>query len=307
MAGWYVRRGEKVIGPIDASKLKESVAAGKLLPTDQLAKDAAGPWTEAGKTKLFESPPAVVPQVEQLTVVLEQESPQSKIAPALQTGQLIAGKVAGGTVATWKALSQALAVRAQRKHEIKLAKIQAAAMADANRPPVPQPPTYHRPAAREPVSPPPQIIQTTVVKVVNKNATGGCGCSGCGTLLLLLFIGFIALMIFSPKSERSTSTNTPAASIAPPTNGDKIGAWVMAQQFVEEKLKSPSSASFGGVFDDYQDPDNVVSYLGNGKYRIAAWVDSQNSFGAQIRTHFVCELQDMGNEKWRCTSLTFDE
>ena len=53
MAGWYVRRGEKVLGPVDLERLKESVAAGKLLPTDQLAKDAAGPWTEAGAHNTF--------------------------------------------------------------------------------------------------------------------------------------------------------------------------------------------------------------------------------------------------------------
>jgi GYF domain 2 len=38
MAGWYVRRGENVIGPIDQAKLKELAADGRLLPTDQLAK-----------------------------------------------------------------------------------------------------------------------------------------------------------------------------------------------------------------------------------------------------------------------------
>src|SRR5262245_60801023 len=56
MAGWYVRRGEKVIGPVELSQLKEAAASGKVLPTELLAKDAAGPWTQANKTTLFAKP-----------------------------------------------------------------------------------------------------------------------------------------------------------------------------------------------------------------------------------------------------------
>jgi hypothetical protein len=52
MAGWYVRRGEKVLGPISSTQLKEGYAAGKLLITDEIAKDPGGPWTEVRKTSL---------------------------------------------------------------------------------------------------------------------------------------------------------------------------------------------------------------------------------------------------------------
>ncbi len=69
MAGWYIRRGDSVIGPADLAKLKELAADGRLLPTDQLAKDAAGPWATAAKTNLFAPrpgtnvmPPARCPQ-----------------------------------------------------------------------------------------------------------------------------------------------------------------------------------------------------------------------------------------------------
>jgi hypothetical protein len=207
MAGWYVRRGDKVIGPIEVDQLKESVAAGKLLPTDQLAKDAAGPWTEASKTKLFAAEPqprtAIAPQGERLPVAVAQQSepPQNKFAPVVRTGQVIVSKVAGGTVATWNAIARTLSVRAQRKHEIKLAKIQAKAMAEANRPPAPHQPEHPRPAPQQPPPQPvtivPQIVQTTVVKVVNKNTNGGCGCSGCGVLLLIVLLAIIAAAIYN--------------------------------------------------------------------------------------------------------------
>ena len=79
----------------------------------------------------------------------------------------------------------------------------------------------------------------------------------------------------------------------------------MTQQFVKDNLKSPSSADFGGVFGDYQDPYQIVTDLGEGKFRVQAWVDAQNSFGAKIRNRFVCELEYVGNNRWRMTNLAF--
>jgi len=97
---------------------------------------------------------------------------------------------------------------------------------------------------------------------------------------------------------RSDHTGTPLA------DADKIGAWVMAEDFVRGGLKAPSTARFGSVFGgDYQRPDDCVSVLGGGRYRVVGWVDAQNSFGALIRNNFVCVLRDRGNDMWRCEEL----
>lgn len=96
---------------------------------------------------------------------------------------------------------------------------------------------------------------------------------------------------------RSSSSYTPG----------KIDAWVMTEHFVKDKLKSPSTADFGGILSDYQDPLKVVTDLGDGKFRVRGWVEAQNSFGATIRTHFVCELKYVGNDRWRLISLVFEE
>src|SRR5262245_22912459 len=95
MAGWYVRRGEKVIGPVDSAKLKELAATGKLLPTDELAKDAAGPWTEARRTSLFskrppELPPgALAPKVE--PPPLAAPGPPPFVPPSVSTPPALPG------------------------------------------------------------------------------------------------------------------------------------------------------------------------------------------------------------------------
>lgn len=87
--------------------------------------------------------------------------------------------------------------------------------------------------------------------------------------------------------------------------GDKVSAWVMAQDFVKKRLVSPGSADFGGWLD--QIADDCVTDLGEGEYIIKGWVDSQNKFGAKLRSHFTCRLKYVGNDKWQCESMDLHE
>jgi hypothetical protein len=135
--------------------------------------------------------------------------------------------------------------------------------------------------------------------------TAGIGC------LVVIAIFFILYLIgsFSSDTGGGNQSTSPGTRTNAPTgeNPGKIEAWVMAQEFVKDRLKSPSSANFGGIFSDYQSPHDVVTDIGGGKFRVRAWVDAQNSFGAMIRTHFVCELEYAGNDCWRLLSLDFKE
>lgn len=74
----------------------------------------------------------------------------------------------------------------------------------------------------------------------------------------------------------------------------------MMEDFVKERLKAPKSAEFPGIFDGRADH---VTYLGNQKYRIASYVDAQNSFGATIRNNFVGEIEQTSEDNWRHISL----
>jgi len=64
-------------------------------------------------------------------------------------------------------------------------------------------------------------------------------------------------------------------------------AILMAQKFVKINLKAPTTAIFQDVFEaDHEwmrkNRDENTSY-----HKITSYVDSQNSFGAMIRTHYV--------------------
>lgn len=83
---------------------------------------------------------------------------------------------------------------------------------------------------------------------------------------------------------------------------DKIEAWNINKQFIEDRLKAPSTAKWGSMLGEFQDPRKCVTDLGNGRFECRGWVDSQNSFGAMIRTHFVSKVRH-GSDGWYLEDL----
>lgn len=71
-------------------------------------------------------------------------------------------------------------------------------------------------------------------------------------------------------------------------SGKQYEAKDSCHEWVKERLKSPSTASFSG--------DTVSG--SNGDYTIAGAVDSQNSFGATVRSTWTCTIRLDGNT-WR--------
>ena len=101
----------------------------------------------------------------------------------------------------------------------------------------------------------------------------------------ILGIIFIPLGIFAVLYLVFAGMSTPhSSSTAPETYApDKIDLHIQAQQFVLQALKSPSTAKFPTL------PYEAVS-LGDGAYRVSSYVDSQNSFGATIRSDWQVKM-----------------
>lgn len=108
-----------------------------------------------------------------------------------------------------------------------------------------------------------------------------------GCLIVFIIIAFS--FVFAPHDK-----------IADKANDDKIMAWVMAQSFVEDRLKSPSTAKFP------QHSDETVVPLGNGQFLVSGYVDAQNSFGATVRSDFTCTLQQNG-ENWKLLDISMTQ
>ncbi len=100
-------------------------------------------------------------------------------------------------------------------------------------------------------------------------------------------------------------SETPPTPPAPPQHVANIsGAWVMTCEYVRAKLKSPHSAQFPYS----SEPGVVVNEISPDSYTVRGYVDSQNSFGAMLRTWFTCILKEnISSDNWTIIAFEFDE
>lgn len=76
----------------------------------------------------------------------------------------------------------------------------------------------------------------------------------------------------------------------------------MSQVFVENNLKSPSTAQFPYYDPDHGGPPTIVK-IDDYAYEVYCYVDSENSFGAMIRTQYFCRLRKIADDKWSCDEV----
>lgn len=82
---------------------------------------------------------------------------------------------------------------------------------------------------------------------------------------------------------------------ADPVTADQSGtAEVMCHEFVKKQLKAPATAKFPAADSIKKD---------GATYTVIAGVDSENGFGALIRTPFTCVIHADGDDKWTLVDL----
>jgi hypothetical protein len=110
------------------------------------------------------------------------------------------------------------------------------------------------------------------------------GCLGFfGIGVVLAIIG----PIIGPPKTVGSGPAPAARSPEPPLS--------VCEPAVSQRLKSPGSAKFSGFFDT-----RLIKI--NQAYHIFGWADSQNSFGALLRTRYVCEVK-VNSSGWVITNL----
>jgi len=114
--------------------------------------------------------------------------------------------------------------------------------------------------------------------------------------VLKVAVGLILLVLLAniflwPDKMPETKTD-------PAPRNLKIEAYTVCGQFVQERLKAPSSADFPWYSEEY------VSVRGE-TYWVSSYVDSQNSFGAKIRSHYICEVTPGIGELWDLKNVVF--
>lgn len=76
---------------------------------------------------------------------------------------------------------------------------------------------------------------------------------------------------------------------------DEYDAYTACENWVEERLRAPSTADFSGV------GDSEITKTDAG-YDVTGYVDAENGFGAQIRTGFTCRME-LTADSWRLIEL----
>lgn len=76
-------------------------------------------------------------------------------------------------------------------------------------------------------------------------------------------------------------------------------AYIQMERFVKDRLVSPSTADFPGVFDGVSDH---VTRDGT-TYTINSYVDSQNRMGGTIRVRFNGTIEQVDDSTWRLINL----
>lgn len=118
---------------------------------------------------------------------------------------------------------------------------------------------------------------------------------------ILSLVGLLIFVFLAIGSDDPGNTSkTPRDPNAWKTENNKTMARIMMENFVEKRLKCPSSAEFPGVFSGASDH---VTHIGDQTYRINSYVDAQNGFGAMIRTKYTGTIMQTSEDMWQLISL----
>lgn len=122
--------------------------------------------------------------------------------------------------------------------------------------------------------------------------------TGLAILVAILAWQFLPL-VWRDSDAPSTAATQAQISPEPPSEHSDSRALIEARDFVKARLKAPRTAKWPGLFAT----DEKVTHLGDGTYAILSYVDAENTFGAMVRTHYVCKVRYVGEGEWRLEEL----
>ena len=114
-------------------------------------------------------------------------------------------------------------------------------------------------------------------------------------LKLVRIIGFsviaVLILIATVVTIIHYVTETPQKEVV-----TRVSEADACQGFVKDKLKAPTTAEFG--------KSKTTINQNDGLHRVTGEVFSENSFGAKVRTYYVCEVQST-EDGWFPVSVEF--
>lgn len=106
--------------------------------------------------------------------------------------------------------------------------------------------------------------------------------------LAILWPAYSVYRFNHPKSPSASASDSEGATSSAPSDQSTM-AVVQCQNYVKDRLRSPSTADFPWL-------DHAVVPRGNETYMVKSYVDAQNGFGATVRNNYICEIRYSGGE-----------
>jgi len=126
-----------------------------------------------------------------------------------------------------------------------------------------------------------------------------------GLLLILFVLGIIA-QAFEDKPSTPKAPPKDEATIKAEKQyaADDMDARIYAKLYVEKALKAPATAKWPSSTSYYV--ENAKDKKGNhlkDVWEVSGYVDSQNSFGAMIRSQWYVKLKKTGTDSWKLLNI----
>jgi hypothetical protein len=117
-----------------------------------------------------------------------------------------------------------------------------------------------------------------------------------------MLVGFVGLILWlndtGPAAINTAAPAKPSPHVV--TGNDTIQPALAAEDFVTRKLKSPATAKYPAI------GEFTVTDLGGGAWQVRGYVDSQNSFGADLRGWWTVRLRLLGGRAYE-DAVLFDQ
>ena len=117
------------------------------------------------------------------------------------------------------------------------------------------------------------------------------------TLMIIAAIALISLCLIQFMGTNGGGSG----GSTKPDEGDATGAALICREFVKDNLKAPTTAKFPST------SEAVIEKMATNLFEVRSYVDSENSFGAMIRTNYSCQVRYKGKDYWNLVDLSFDE
>lgn len=119
-----------------------------------------------------------------------------------------------------------------------------------------------------------------------KELTKGEGITAIVVVVIFCLVAWQAIT----STSKSDGTSAPAPVAVQPEQHSDVDAYIDAQAIVEKTLKSPSTAKFPSS------SHATITRAGENIFKVDSYVDSQNGFGAMIRSEWSVMFEYVGDK-----------